>query len=124
MVFTADMKQMTICLIVALLGLELSLTVSAADKPQGQAGLGKSFKGPIGLQLYSLRDQFAKDVPGTLDKTRDFGFKYVELAGTYNHPPEKFKTMLAERGLVPIAGHYGFDKWKSPAETEKVLAEA
>jgi len=24
------------------------------------------FKGPIGLQLYSLRDQFAKDVPGSV----------------------------------------------------------
>jgi hypothetical protein len=48
-----------------------------------QAGIGASFRGPIGLQLYSLRDDFAKDVPGTLAKVRDYGIKYVELAGTY-----------------------------------------
>ena len=27
------------------------------------SGVGPSFKGPVGLQLYSLRDQFKKDVP-------------------------------------------------------------
>ena len=47
------------------------------------AGTGASFKGPIGLQLYSLRGDFSKDVPGTMAKVRGFGFKYVELAGTY-----------------------------------------
>ncbi|HEY2827875.1 MAG TPA: hypothetical protein VGJ04_09770, partial [Pirellulales bacterium] len=31
-------------------------------------GVGPSFKGPLGLQLYSFRDQFKTDVPGTLDK--------------------------------------------------------
>src|ERR1035437_7227850 len=47
------------------------------------AGIGPSFKGPLGLQLYSLREEFAKDVPGTHDKLKAFGFKNVELAGTY-----------------------------------------
>src|SRR5262245_50061593 len=49
---------------------------------------------PVGLQLYSLREQFGKDVPGTLDKVRDLGIRYVELAGTYNFPPEKFSEQL------------------------------
>ena len=53
-----------------------------------QAGVGPSFKGPIGLQLYSLREQFAKDVPATIDQTRSMGFEYVELAGAYNIEPE------------------------------------
>ena len=63
------------------------------------AGIGPSFKGPVGLQLYSLREQFAKDVPGTLDEVRDFGFKNVELASTYKMPPEKLKAELESRGL-------------------------
>lgn len=119
------MKQKSLGLWVSLLGTVLiSLHAPAADKPQGKAGQGKNFKGPIGLQLYSLRDQFAKDVPGTLDKTRDFGFKYVELAGTYGQPPEKFKQALKERGLVPVAGHFPYDKLKSAKDLEAIAAEA
>jgi sugar phosphate isomerase/epimerase len=82
----------------------------------GDAGIGPSFKGPIGLQLYSLREQFAKDVPGTLDKVRDDGFKYVELAGTYGMKPEKFKEELESRGLTAISGHYPFERYRDDAE--------
>lgn len=55
------------------------------------------FKGPVGLQLYSLRDQFKKDVGGTLDQVRAFGITNVELAGTYGVAPEKFKELLDAR---------------------------
>jgi sugar phosphate isomerase/epimerase len=87
-----------------------------------QAGIGPSFKGPLGLQLYSLREQFKKDVPGTLDKVRDWGFKYVELAGTYGVKPEDFKAMLDARGLKAVSGHFGFDRYQK--DVEGVAAEA
>src|SRR5256714_1360247 len=76
------------------------------------AGIGPSFKGPIGLQLYSLREQFKKDVPGTLDRVKGFGVKYVELATTYDVPPEKFKQALKERGLEAVSGHFPFEKYR------------
>ena len=47
----------------------LVLTVSASA-----VELAGDFKGPLGLQLYSLRDAFKADVPGTLDKVKAFGF--------------------------------------------------
>lgn len=80
------------------------------DATAAPAGTGPSFKGPLGLQLYSLRDQFKTDVPGTLDKVKAFGFQYVELAGTYGLKNEEFKAMLAARGLKPIASHYPFEQ--------------
>ena len=40
----------------------------------------------FGLQLYSLRNEFAKDVPGTMAKVKEMGFKNVEMAGTYALP--------------------------------------
>ena len=80
------------------------------------AGIGKSFTGPLGLQLYSLRDQFKKDVPGTLDKVKAFGFKYAELAGTYDMPPEKFRAELLARGIEPVSGHFPFERYKTDAE--------
>src|SRR3954469_18478273 len=83
----------------------LAADVASADKSSG-------FKGPLGLQLYSLRAQFAKDVPGTLDKVRDLGFKNVELAGTYGLTPEKFKAELDSRGLKAISGHYAYERFR------------
>jgi sugar phosphate isomerase/epimerase len=91
---------------------------------QKSAGTGQSFKGPIGLQLYSLRAQFAKDVPGTLDLVKSNGIKYVELAGTYNLSPEQFKALLAERGLVPISGHFSYDLYRDKPEEVAKQAKA
>lgn len=76
---------------------------------QHSTGVGASFKGPVGLQLYSLRDQFAKDVPGTLDQVRGFGIKYVETAGTYGLTPEKFRAELDARGLKAVSGHFPYE---------------
>jgi sugar phosphate isomerase/epimerase len=96
-----------------------------ANTPAGPTvGTGPSFKGPIGLQLYSLRAQFAKDVPGTLDVVKSFGIKYVELAGTYNLSPAEFKSQLDSHGLVPISGHFGFDLYRDHLDEVVRDAEA
>lgn len=80
------------------------------------AGIGPSFKGPIGLQLYSLRAQFAKDVPGTLDEVKRLGFRYCELAGTYGVEPAKFKEELEARGIRPIGGHFDYARYRDDPE--------
>jgi len=79
-------------------------------------------KGPVGLQLYSLRNQFAKDVPGTLDIVRDYRLKYVELAGTYGLSPEQFNKELKSRGLVAVSGHFSFERFRD--DPEGVATEA
>ena len=93
---------------------QLANPAVAADRHP--AGIGPDFKGPIGLQLYSLRDQFAKNVSTTLDQVQKFGIKYVELAGTYNLAPEKFKEQLDARGLKAISGHFPFERYRDDAE--------
>lgn len=74
------------------------------------------FNEDVGLQLYSLRAQFTKNVPETVKKVRDFGFKKVELASTYDLSPEKFKQMLDENKLKAVSGHYPFDRYEKDAE--------
>jgi len=76
----------------------------------------QNFKERIGLQLYSLREQFAKDVPRTLDQVRDFGIKYVETAGTYGLTPEKFRAELDSRGLKAVAGHFSYERCRDDIE--------
>jgi sugar phosphate isomerase/epimerase len=94
----------------------VSLAASAANPTAAQTGSGASFKGPVGLQLYSLRDMFAKDVPAALARARDFGITHVELAGTYNLAPAAFKKMLDDHGLKPIAGHFPYERFRDDVE--------
>src|SRR5262245_20223769 len=98
----------------AMVALTTSLTARAGE--HSAAGLGASFKGPIGLQLYSLRNEFSKDVAATLAKVRDFRIKNVELAGTYNLPTAEFKKLLGEHGLKPISGHFSYDLFRDHLE--------
>lgn len=77
---------------------------------------------PVGLQLYSLRAQFIKNVPETLKTVEKFGIKEAELAGTYNIPPAKFRQMLEERGIKAVSGHFPYARWKT--EPDAVAAEA
>lgn len=93
-----------------------ALTFGWAHGAEKTDGIGPKFKGPVGLQLYSLRGLFSKDVPGTLDKVQGYGIKYVELASLYNLPPEKFKQMLDERGLVPVSIHFPFERFRDDPE--------
>jgi sugar phosphate isomerase/epimerase len=98
----------------AILTVVLSLLAAApalaVDAASGEKLSG--FKGPLGLQLYSLRDDFAKDVPGTLDKVRDMGFTNVELAQTYGIKPAKFKAELDKRGLKAISAHLPYERFR------------
>jgi sugar phosphate isomerase/epimerase len=101
----------------------LALAASVAPAAEKPAGTGPSFKGPVGLQLYSLRGQFtAKGVPPTLDQVKGYGIHLVELAGTYNLPPEQFKALLDERGIKAVSAHFPYDRYKK--EPEAVAREA
>ena len=75
-----------------------------------------NFKGPIGLQLYSLRNQFSRDVPSTLEDVRSFGIRKVELAGTYGLTPEKFKAQLDAHGLKAVGGHFPYERIRDDLE--------
>lgn len=63
----------------------------------------------IGLQLYSLRHEFEKDVPGTLAKIREMGFREIEGGGTYGYTMDEFKAMLAENELSVVSVGAGYE---------------
>jgi sugar phosphate isomerase/epimerase len=97
-------------------GLILLAAIMTSCTTAKQVGIGPSFRGPVGLQLYSLRDSFAKDVPGTLDKVKNFGFKYVEPYSTHGLTPEQFRAELDKRGLKAISGHFPYDRFAKDPE--------
>lgn len=64
---------------------------------------------PIALQLYSVRDDAAKDLPGVLRAVAKMGYDGVEFAGYYGHEAADIKKVLDEVGLKCCGGHIGID---------------
>lgn len=57
----------------------------------------------IGIQLYSLRNQFKTDVPGTLATIKSWGITEIEGGGSYGLPMEEYKKMLAANNLKMVS---------------------
>jgi len=57
----------------------------------------------IGLQLYSLREQFKSDVPGTLALVNKMGIKEIEGGSTYGLEQTAFKNLLKKNKLKTIS---------------------
>jgi hypothetical protein len=69
----------------------------------------QTLKVPLGLQLYSVRDQLPKDYEGTLKQLGAIGFREVEAAGYYNHSAAQVKQAMSNAGLHLVSAHYGSD---------------
>jgi sugar phosphate isomerase/epimerase len=92
----------TIVLLAALTG--LILTASYSFKKPAQKF--------IGLQLYSLRDSINKNVPYTIRRVNEMGYKFVEPAGYangkfYGMDPVAFKELCASNKLTVLSSHTG-----------------
>jgi|HubBroStandDraft_1064217.scaffolds.fasta_scaffold124014_1 sugar phosphate isomerase/epimerase len=70
---------------------------------------------PIGLQLYTVGDQMAKDFNGTLKQIAAIGYKEVELAATYQKSAAELRTAFSDTGLTCRSAHM-FDFQKTPAQ--------
>lgn len=59
---------------------------------------------PLSVQLYTVRDAIATDLPGTLRRIADIGFTNVELAGYVDRAAE-YAEALQAAGLTAPSGH-------------------
>lgn len=64
----------------------------------------------VGIQLYSLRNQFKTDVTGTLDIIQAWGITTLEGGGTYGMSMDDFKKELAARELKVVSVGAGFEQ--------------
>jgi sugar phosphate isomerase/epimerase len=60
---------------------------------------------PVSVQLYSLRDEAAKDLEAVLRKLGDIGLVGVELAGFHGLTPKQYATIVEESGMVTSSAH-------------------
>ncbi|MFN8519290.1 MAG: sugar phosphate isomerase/epimerase [Chloroflexota bacterium] len=60
---------------------------------------------PIAVQLYSLRDAAADDLPGVLEQVARAGFLGVEHASLHGHAPSDVRRWAADLGLAGVGVH-------------------
>jgi len=62
---------------------------------------------PIGLQLYSIREACAEDLPGTLAAVAKMGYDGVEFAGYHGRSAAELRRMVGDLGLSVCGTHIG-----------------
>ena len=65
----------------------------------------------VGLQLYTVRDECAKDFVGTLKKVAKIGYEGVELINTYSLSGAELKKVLDDLGLK-CANHMSGERFE------------
>jgi sugar phosphate isomerase/epimerase len=81
---------------------------------------------PIGLQLYSVRGECEKDLPGTIAAVGKMGYEAVEFAGYYGRSAKELREMLDKAGLKCCGTHTGLDtltddKFQATVDFNKTL---
>jgi len=64
---------------------------------------------PFGLQLYSVRDECAKDLVGTVTAVAKMGYKGVEFAGYHGRDGKTLRKLLDDVGLKCCGTHIALD---------------
>ena len=81
----------------------ISICLSIGDTSLAQSGQ-PLYTFPLGVEAYTFRNSFPKDVAKTLDTIKAMGFTEME-GGSNKIAPEEFKKMCDARGIsIPATG--------------------
>lgn len=69
--------------------------------------------GPVGVQLYTVRDEMKKDVAATLARVAGIGYREVEFAGYFGRSPADIRALLDADGLTAPSAHIPLAMLKS-----------
>jgi sugar phosphate isomerase/epimerase len=91
----------------ALAAISCSTTPETTTMPVKEAvPTGPPYGIPVGLQLYTVRDECEKDFEGTLKQIAAIGYKNVEVYDFYGKTAADVKKLLDENGLKAPSGHW------------------
>ena len=97
------------------------LSVCAAEK---QAGIGPSFKGPLGLQMYSLRFHTQSNAMDRIEKAKELGFRAIEGGAPRGMPAADFLKDLEKRGVKLVSTGSSYDRLKSDPDSQVAQAKS
>jgi sugar phosphate isomerase/epimerase len=82
----------------------------------------KSLVPDPGVVSFTFRNQFAEDVPGTLDMIKEMGITNIEFSNLFGKTALEMRVLLDERGMVCTSYGVGYDRLVS--DIENVATEA
>lgn len=71
----------------------------------------------IGLQLYSLRNEFRSEVPGTLELIEKWGIREIEGGGTYGLSMDEFRKLLKDNNLKMVSVGADYNQLKDDPQS-------
>jgi sugar phosphate isomerase/epimerase len=98
----------------ATLGSTLPAGVRAANRAGGTGAW--TALSPVGIQLYTLRGEMARDFDGTLERVAGIGYREVEFAGYFERSPEEVRAVLDRFGLTSPATHVAIEQVRDNLE--------
>lgn len=76
----------------------------------------------LGVQLYTVRQEAERDLPGVLEAVRKIGYTKVETYwNVYEHPAAELRRMISDHGLSVPSGHFNYDGLESKIDYAKTL---
>jgi hypothetical protein len=82
----------------------------------------KSGQFPLGVQLYTVRQQAEQDLGAVLAHISMIGYTEVETYwNVYTHPAKKLRTMIVDNGLSVPSGHFDYDGLEAKLDYAKEL---
>ena len=75
----------------------------------------------IALQLYTVRENTARDMPATLRQLADMGYTAVEFAGYGGLSPQDLRAVIDDLGIRAAGAHVPLDSWET--DPEAVIAD-
>ncbi|HZD32964.1 MAG TPA: sugar phosphate isomerase/epimerase [Candidatus Angelobacter sp.] len=77
---------------------------------------------PVGVQLYTVRQQAEKDLGATLAHIAMIGYNEVETYwNVYTHPAKQLRKMIVDNGLAVPSGHFNYDGMATKLDYAKEL---
>jgi len=101
-------------------GIALGSTALLSQVPFGLAGCSSAPKS-FGFQTWTIREQLVQDLPGTVKKMAEMGYKELEMCSPLGYidsgfgPLNKYsgnelRKMIEDQGLICSSSHYTFDE--------------
>jgi len=77
---------------------------------------------PLGVQLYTVREQAESDLGAVLAHISMIGYAEVETYwNVYTHPAKKLRSMIVDNGLSVPSGHFNYDGLDTKLDYAKEL---
>lgn len=102
-----------------------SSTIVNAMGPAASAISSVAAKPPIGIELYALRTELARDLPNTLRNVKQMGYELVEFYAPYTNwtlpYAKEVRKMMDDLGLKCRSTHNAFESMISGAAMTKAI---